>query len=69
MYLIQMHRNEQDNKILIIIRILKMWSITNKDYNDIIKLISHSNYELCTPAKKFTQKITLYKRFAFGFLL
>ena len=56
MYLIQMHRNEQDNKILVIIRILKMWSITNKDYNDIIKLISHSNYELCTPAKDSRRK-------------
>ena len=56
MYLIQMHRNEQDNKILIIIRILKMWSIANKDYNDIIKLILHSNYELCTPAKNSRRK-------------
>ena len=36
-----------------------MWSITNKDYNDIIKLISHSNYELHTPAEKFTQKNNL----------
>lgn len=33
-----------------------MWSITNKDYNDIIKFISHSNHESCTPSKYSRRK-------------